>query len=67
MEVTVNGGYKRFPRYDPNARIGVSAKGTLNRSAFGVTAAIPNGEQPFGAGDAVTFEIEAKFNEQPAP
>jgi polyisoprenoid-binding protein YceI len=65
--VTVDGVYQSFPPYDPNARIGVSAKRTLTRSAFGVTAAIPNGEQPFGAGGAVTFEIEAGFDGQPAP
>jgi polyisoprenoid-binding protein YceI len=67
MEATFNGGYESFPPYDPNARIGFSAKGALTRSAFGLTAAIPNEEQPFGVGDAVTFEIEAEFNEQPAP
>lgn len=65
MEVVYNGGYESFPPYDPNARIGFSAKGALNRSDFGVTAAIPTAEQPFGVGDAVTFEIEAEFNEQP--
>lgn len=67
MDVIYNGGYADFPPYDPNARIGFSAKGALKRSAFGVTAAIPTTEQPFGVGDAVTFEIEAEFNEQPAP
>ena len=66
MDVVYNGGYESFPPYDPNARIGFSAKGALNRSDFGVTAAIPTAEQPFGVGDAVTFEIEAEFNEQPA-
>lgn len=67
MDVVYNGGYADFPPYDPNARIGFSAKGALKRSVFGVTAAIPTAEQPFGVGDDVTFEIEAEFNEQPSP
>jgi polyisoprenoid-binding protein YceI len=66
MEVVYNGGYESFPPYDPNARIGFSAKGALKRSVFGVMAALPTEEQPFGVGDAVTFEIEAEFNEHPA-
>ncbi|HBK92039.1 MAG TPA: polyisoprenoid-binding protein [Parvularcula sp.] len=67
MDVTFNGGYESFPPYDPNAHIGFSARGVLNRSVFGVTAAIPTQAQPFGVGDAVAFEIEAEFSEQPAP
>ena len=67
MDVVYNGGYADFPPYDPNARIGFSAKGALKRSAFGVSAAVPTAEQPFGVGDDVTFEIEAEFNGQPTP
>jgi polyisoprenoid-binding protein YceI len=66
MDVVYNGGYADFPPHDPNARIGFSATGALKRSVFGVTAAIPTAEQPFGFGDAVSFEIEAEFSEQPA-
>lgn len=66
MDVVFNGGYAGFPPYDPNARIGFSAKGSLSRSAFGVSFGVPTPEQPLGVGDAVTFEIEAEFNEHPA-
>lgn len=67
LDVVYNGGYASFPPYDPNARIGFSASGALKRSVFGVTAAIPNAEQPFGVGDDVTFEIEAEFTKLLAP
>lgn len=67
IDVRFNGGYPGFPPYDPNARIGFSAKGGLNRSAFGVMTGIPTPEQPVGVGDAVTFEIEAEFNGPPSP
>ncbi|MDZ7629486.1 MAG: YceI family protein [Parvularculaceae bacterium] len=67
LEVLFNGGYASFPPYDPNARIGFSAKGALNRSAYGVSFGLPTPEQPVGVGDAVTFEIEAEFIGPPSP
>jgi polyisoprenoid-binding protein YceI len=67
MDVVFNGGYAGFPPYDPNARIGFSAKGALLRSDFGVSIGLPTPEQPVGVGDAVTFEIEAEFNGPPTP
>ncbi len=67
FDATFNGGYAGFPPYDPNARIGFSAKGSLKRSAFGVMIGIPTPEAPIGVGDDVAFEIEAEFNGPPAP
>lgn len=67
LDVTFNGGYADFPPYDPNARIGFSAKGALKRSDFGVTLAIPTDKAPVGVGDEVSFEIEAEFNGPPTP
>lgn len=61
MEARFNGGYANFPPYDPAPRIGFSATGSLNRSAFGVSAAIPNAEMKLGVGDLVKFEIDAEF------
>lgn len=67
LDATFNGGYASLPPYDPNARIGFSAKGSLKRSVFGVVSGIPSAEQPFGVGDEVAFEIEAEFIGPPAP
>lgn len=67
IEAVFNGGYEGFPPYDPNARIGFSAKGALRRSVFGVTIGVPTPEAPVGVGDAVSFEIDAEFTGPPAP
>lgn len=64
FDATFNGGYAGFS-LDPNARIGFSAKGSLMRSAFGVSLGVPTEEQPIGVGDAVTFVIEAEFTGPP--
>lgn len=62
-----NGGYRGFAPYDPQARIGFSAKGTLKRSEFGMTIGIPTPEAPIGVGDEVEFIIEAEFIGPPLP
>ncbi|NWG93234.1 MAG: polyisoprenoid-binding protein [Parvularculaceae bacterium] len=67
FDTTFNGGYAGFPPYDPNARIGFSAKGSLKRSVFGLLIGIPTPEAPVGVGDDVAFEIEAEFSGPPAP
>jgi polyisoprenoid-binding protein YceI len=61
LDAVFNGGYAGFPPYDPNARIGFSAKGSLKRSDFGVLIGIPTAAAPVGVGDEVAFEIEAEF------
>lgn len=67
MDVVFNGGYQGFPPYDPNARIGFSAKGVLQRSVFGMTIGVPTLEAPVGVGDRVTFEIDAEFTSPSTP
>jgi len=67
FDATFNGGYAGFPPYDPNARIGFSAKGSLKRSVFGVVIGVPSTENPVGVSDEVAFDIEAEFNGPPAP
>lgn len=65
FDATFNGGYKDYPPYDPNARIGFSAKGSLKRSVYGILIGIPTPEAPVGVGDDVFFEIEAEFTASP--
>lgn len=64
LDVTFNGGYRGHPM-DPNARIGFSARGTLKRSAYGMTAGIPPEGSAMGVGDAVEVIIEAEFSGPP--
>lgn len=61
LDATFNGGYPGMPDMDPNARIGVSARGTLQRSAFGIDYGIPAPGSNMGVGDAVEVIIEAEF------
>ncbi|GAB4523158.1 MAG: YceI family protein [Amphiplicatus sp.] len=60
LEARFNGGWAGHP-YDPNARIGFSARGVLKRSEHGMTIGLP--EPPFnmGVGDEVEVLIEAEF------
>lgn len=63
---TYNGGYAGHP-FDPHARIGFSAKGTLKRSDFGVSYGIPAPGTTMGVSDAVEIVIEAEFSGPPLP
>lgn len=64
FDATFNGGYAGHPM-DPNARIGFSARGALNRSAFGIAFGIPEPGSKMGVSDAVEFLIEAEFTGPP--
>jgi polyisoprenoid-binding protein YceI len=64
LDATFNGGYAGHP-YDPNARIGFSAKGSLNRSTFGVKEGVPPPGTTMGVSDNVDIIIEAEFNGPP--
>jgi len=64
LEVTFNGGYAGHP-YDPNARVGFSAHGSLKRSDFGVSEGIPPPGSTMGVGDDVEIIVEAEFNGPP--
>jgi polyisoprenoid-binding protein YceI len=64
LNAKFNGGYAGHP-YDPNARIGFSATGTLQRSAFGVAYGIPAPGTTMGVSDAVEVIVEAEFTGPP--
>lgn len=64
LDATFNGGYAGNP-YEPNARIGFSAKGALKRSDFGVKEGVPPPGSTFGVGDNVDIIIEAEFTGPP--
>lgn len=72
LDVKFNGGYAGHPM-DPNGRVGFSARGSLNRSEFGIALGIPEEGSTMGVGDAVEIIIEAEFTgppmeeAQPAP
>ncbi|PKP81201.1 MAG: polyisoprenoid-binding protein [Alphaproteobacteria bacterium HGW-Alphaproteobacteria-18] len=61
-----NGAYPGFPPYDPNARAGFHASGSLSRSAFGMTYGLPPEGSTMGVGDEVKFWIDAEFTGPPA-
>jgi polyisoprenoid-binding protein YceI len=64
LEATFNGGYSGHP-YDPRARIGISARGSLARAAFGVKEGVPPPGSTMGVSDNVDFVIEAEFSGPP--
>ncbi|MDE1151756.1 MAG: YceI family protein [Micavibrio sp.] len=64
LHATYNGGWAGHPM-DPQARIGFSATGTLQRSDFGVSMGIPAPGTAMGVGDTVTVILEAEFTGPP--
>jgi polyisoprenoid-binding protein YceI len=64
LDVTFNGGYAGH-QYEPNARIGFSARGALSRVAFGVDEGLPPPGSKMGVGDEVEVVIEAEFTGPP--
>lgn len=65
LDVTFNGGYAGMADFDPRARIGISARGTLNRSDFNMEYGLPPKGTHMGVGDSVEFVIEAEFSGPP--
>jgi len=61
LEARFNGGYEGM-QLDPNARVGLSAHGTFNRSDFGMAYGIPPEGTNLGVGDAVEVIIETEFS-----
>jgi polyisoprenoid-binding protein YceI len=61
LETKFNGGYAGMAGNDPQARVGFSAHGSLKRSDFGMTYAIPAPGSTFGVGDTIEISIEAEF------
>ena len=66
FEARFNGAYPGYPPYDPNARAGFHAAGSLSRSAFGMTYGLPPEGSTMGVGDTVKFWIDAEFTGPPA-
>ncbi len=64
LDATYNGGYASHP-FEPNARVGFSAHGTLKRSDFGMSYGIPAPGTTMGVSDEVTIIIEAEFTGPP--
>ncbi|AQQ03311.1 hypothetical protein B0E33_06655 [Roseibium algicola] len=65
LDVRFNGGYPGLAVYDPQARIGFSATGTLRRSDFGMSYGLPPEGSNLGVGDDVEFVIETEFSGPP--
>lgn len=61
LDVTFNGGYAGHP-YDPFARVGFSAKGTIKRSEFGLSYGVPEPGTTMGVSDNIDIAIESEFN-----
>ncbi|MEQ8935690.1 MAG: YceI family protein, partial [Amphiplicatus sp.] len=61
LDAKFNGGYKGFAPYDPQARIGFSARGKLKRSDYGLVIGLPTPEFPIGVGDNVEIIIETEL------
>lgn len=61
LEARFNGGYEGM-NLDPHARVGFSAHGTFNRSAFGMAYGIPPEGTNLGVSDAVEIIIESEFS-----
>ncbi len=64
LEAKFNGGYPGFSM-DPHGRVGFSAHGELQRSAFGIAYGIPAKGSNLGVSDAVEIRIEAEFTGPP--
>ncbi len=67
FEAEFVGGYPGFLPYDPQARIGFTASGSLHRSDFGMTGGLPPEGSNMGVADAVSFRIDAEFLGPPTP
>lgn len=60
LDVTFNGGYVGH-EFDPNARIGFSARGAFNRSDFGMGYGVPPEGSTMGVSDRVEVIIETEM------
>jgi polyisoprenoid-binding protein YceI len=65
LVATYNGGYAGMPNMDPQARGGLSARGSFKRSDFGIAYGVPAPGTTLGVGDLIDFSIEAEFTGPP--
>lgn len=61
LEATFNGGYASHPLDPGGSRIGFSAHGSIERSAFGITFGLPPAGSTLGVGDTVEILIETEL------
>lgn len=61
FDITYNASYAQHPFGRPLSLIGFSARGTVSRSQFGVSALVPAAGTSMGISDAVEVIIEAEF------
>jgi len=61
LEARYNGGYAGHT-YEPRARVGFSAQGTIKRSDFGISQFIPLPGTSFGVGDEIAIALESEFS-----
>ncbi len=64
LDASFNGGYAGNA-YEPHARIGFSARGSLRRAEFSVKEGVPPPGSTFGVSDNVDIIIEAEFTGPP--
>jgi polyisoprenoid-binding protein YceI len=62
FDVTYNGSWAQHPMGPAIAGIGFSARGTIQRSDYGLMVLQPSTGPSSGVADDVTLEIEAEFN-----
>jgi polyisoprenoid-binding protein YceI len=64
LDVTYNASHATHPMGFPMALIGFSARGSIQRSQFGVAPLMETAAGNDGVSDTVTIEIEAEFTRQ---
>ncbi len=63
FDVTYNGSWRQHPAGMPFSGIGFSARGTFDRTAYGMTSGTPPAAEPQnGIGAQVELVLEAEFN-----
>jgi polyisoprenoid-binding protein YceI len=62
FDVTFNNGFRQHPSGQPVSALGFSARGTIQRSQYGVNAMLPRTGPTAGVADEVELVIEAEFN-----
>jgi polyisoprenoid-binding protein YceI len=62
LDVTFNNGFRQHPSGQPISVVGFSARGTIQRSQYGVMAMLPRSGEASGVADDVELVIEAVFN-----
>jgi polyisoprenoid-binding protein YceI len=62
LDVTYNGSFRQHPMGMPTSGIGFSARGTIQRSQYGLNVLQPTAGGNNGVSDQVELVIEAEFN-----